>query len=42
MGQISVLRDTLAGHTDMVTAIAVSAYYSPIVVSSCRDKSVLI
>ncbi|CAL9080514.1 unnamed protein product [Musa textilis] len=42
MEQIAVLRDTLVSHTDMETAIVVSAYFSPIVVSSTRDKSVLI
>ncbi|RWW07743.1 hypothetical protein GW17_00028870 [Ensete ventricosum] len=42
MEQIAVLRDTLEGHTDMVTGIAVSVHYSPIVVSSSRDKSVLV
>ncbi|URE36552.1 guanine nucleotide-binding protein [Musa troglodytarum] len=42
MADTLVLRGTMRGHTDMVTAIAAPIDNSNMVVSSSRDKSVLV
>ncbi|KAI3886769.1 hypothetical protein MKX03_027225 [Papaver bracteatum] len=42
MGEILILRGTLVGHSDMVTAIACPTDNSNMIVSSSRDKSILV